>query len=674
MKRHLLFFVFLIFLTFPHTCNGQIQYSWQQFVEDYTADFSDNEDEVALQEELDYLETLQQSPLNLNDVTQEELQQLPFLNSKQIDDIINYRDKHQPLFGTEELLLIPSLSHRTRQYLSLFLVCKPTKKEKVDFLHQLLKGRHEITTRIDIPLYTRDGYKNNSDLSQSRKYLGDKLYTILRYRYNNSDTLKYGFTAEKDAGEPFASRGNSLYDSYSFYFFLQPKHARYVFALGDYRIHFGEGLIIGNGFMAGRTSALSMSTSPIQSIKPHTGVSESDFFRGVAGAFRIKKFAFTLSGAYTPKDAILRGDSVISSFKTDGYHRTKSEQSNRYNVYNLSFGADINWNTKHIKLGVSGLTAHYNYEISPSNKIYNKYALRGKSVQVGSLHYNISILPSLKTLGEMALSTGGGTAYLNTLRYYPLQGIQLISIQRYYGIRFHSPFGYAFKAGSKIQNERGVYLGFDANLNKQWEIRGFSDFFYFPWATYKYPRSAHGQAYMSEISFHPQAFCNFLVQYQFQKNQYKSSENEHLHPYRHSIRLSAVYSPRFLTLQTNIYGTFVKQKDNNPSKGFLISQKLGYNKRNWHITGLFAYFHTEDYNSRIYQYTPNVVYAHSFSQFYGNGIHGDLVGRAHITNFCELSLRYSITHYFDRSYISSGAERIASSSKNDLTIQGRFYF
>lgn len=674
MKKLHIFFAFLTFFTLPFTCKGQIEYSWQQFVEDYIADFSDSENEETLQENLDYLETLQQSPLNINDVTPEELQQLPFLNSKQIDDIIIYRDKHQPLFGTEELILIPSLSHRTRQYLSLFLTCRPTKNVKANLLHQLFSGKHEVTTRIDIPLYTRDGYKNNSNLSQNRKYLGDKLYTILRYRYNNSDTLKYGFTAEKDAGEPFASRGNLLYDSYSFYFFLQPKHARYALAVGDYRIHFGEGLVIGNGFMTGRTSFLSTGNSSIQAIKPHTGVSESDFFRGVAGSLRIKHLSFTLFGAYTPKDAILKGDSAISSFKTDGYHRTKSEQSNRNNVYNLCFGADINWNTKRMSLGLSGLTTHYNHEISPNNKTYNKYALRGKSVQVGGLHYSLSILPSLKTLGEMAISTGGGTAFLNTLRYYPLQGVQLVSVQRYYGIRFHSPFGYAFKAGSRIQNERGVYLGVDANLTRQWEIRGYSDFFYFPWVTYKYPQSTYGQAYMSEISFHPNANCNFLIQYQYKKNQYKSSEGKHLHPYRQSIRLSAVYSPQFLTLQTNVYGTFVKQENNKLSQGFLVSQKIGFNKRNWHITGLIAYFHTDDYNSRIYQYTPNVVYAHSFSQFYGHGIHGDLVGRMRIAKFLELSLRYSLTHYFDRSEISSNAERIASSSKNDVTIQGRFYF
>lgn len=70
----------------------------------------------------------------------------------------------------------------------------------------LTTGKHEIAINTSTPFYTADGYKTDSKISNSSKYLGDKNRFALRYHYKYNDELQFGITTEKDAGEPFACR------------------------------------------------------------------------------------------------------------------------------------------------------------------------------------------------------------------------------------------------------------------------------------------------------------------------------------------------------------------------------------------------------------------------------------------------------------------------------------
>ena len=63
-------------------------------------------DQEELQEDL---LRLAEQPINLNAATQADLQQLPFLSPRQIDDILLYIYRH-PMDSLYELRLIPSLS------------------------------------------------------------------------------------------------------------------------------------------------------------------------------------------------------------------------------------------------------------------------------------------------------------------------------------------------------------------------------------------------------------------------------------------------------------------------------------------------------------------------------------------------------------------------------------
>lgn len=78
-------------------------------------------------------------------------------------------------------------------------------------------GKQELSTRVDMPFYTKSGYKlhTKEELKKNpnKQYLGYGYYHSLRYSFHYRDKIYLGLTAEKDAGEPFfAGQNRKGYD------------------------------------------------------------------------------------------------------------------------------------------------------------------------------------------------------------------------------------------------------------------------------------------------------------------------------------------------------------------------------------------------------------------------------------------------------------------------------
>ncbi len=84
-----------------------------------------------------------------------------------------------------------------------------------------------------------------------------------------------------------------------------------------------------------------------------------------------------------------------------------------------------------------------------------------------------------------------------------------------------------------------------------------------------------------------------------------------------------------------------------------------------------GYFHTEDYDSRIYAYDTGTLYQFSFPMYDGEGIRYSLLARADISSHVLLIARLQTVNYFDRSSIGTGLQAIDRSSKTDLQLQLR---
>ena len=174
-------------------------------------DLADDEDDYDWQQELEDLAHRLDNPINLNAATRQELEQLPMLSPRQVENLLAYVYVHGQMQSISELHLVEDMDRRTIDLVAPFLTVEPgDSRSHMPRLGRLLaRSRHELTVRQDIPLYTRQGYTTGN-------YLGDKYYHSLRYSLAGGDYLQAGLSAEKDAGEPmFALHNRKGYDSYS---------------------------------------------------------------------------------------------------------------------------------------------------------------------------------------------------------------------------------------------------------------------------------------------------------------------------------------------------------------------------------------------------------------------------------------------------------------------------
>lgn len=662
--------VLLLLAAMPATLCAQ-QPTWQEFVEDYAADMQNDETTATrLEQQLDELEQLHRNPLNLNEASREQLARITFLSKRQLDDLVLYLSKHRPLLHLGEMELVRSFDDRTRRWLSLFVMVAPVQTaRKATFLSSLVGGRHEVLARVGIPFYRREGFKQNSSLSRSARYLGDRNSARFRYQYSSADTLRYGFTADKDAGEPMACRGNALFDSYSLYVAYSPTHRKLQFVLGDYYVHFGEGLIMGGNALF--SSLANYQPRPQRAIKPHTSASECDFLRGAAVLWRVGSMELTAFGSLTQPDAIVRGDSAITSLPTSGLHRTEREMKYRRSATRLTGGADITFRGEQVALGASFMATRLNKPLAPANRLYNRYALRGRSTTAVGLH-GLWNGRSVALQGELALSQGGGHAHIVSLNWQPRYNWRLIAAERFYAMRYHAPFGRSLSAGSGVQNERGAYLATHYAPMRSLMLDGFVDWSYRPWPTYTYSSASHGLACRAGATY---SFGGGNLQgyWQYCNNTYRE-EGRSLQHERHSARIAWVRKWRLLNFTAE--GRYVSaQSEGNKHQGWATALRWNVRpEKELQMSGLVAYFDAPHYSARIYQYEPNVPYGATSLSLYGRGMRLSLMAKGLLGHWGELSARYGLTRKFDHKGFSSGADRINRNTKQDVVLQARIFF
>ena len=106
----------------------------------------------------------------------------------------------------------------------------------------------------------------------------------------------------------------------------------------------------------------------------------------------------------------------------------------------------------------------------------------------------------------------------------------------------------------------------------------------------------------------------------------------------------------------------------------MVSETAGFKTGNIALNALVAYFHTDNYDSRLYLYESGPRYTFSIPMVYGHGLRYMLMAQWQPSRRLLLTAKIATTNYFDRSTISSGYQQIDASSMTDLDIQLRWRF
>ena len=654
----------------------------ESLIEDVFEDLSVNNltdnsvNELDWGNELEDLAARLREPVNLNSATREQLEQFPFLSDIQIEHILAYVYIHGQMQTLYELQLVEEMDERTIRYLLPFVCIKAINNRPAFQWKTMLKsagkyGKNELLTRFDIPFYKRKGYEH--------AYLGPAVYNSVKYGFRYSDRLYAGIVAEKDAGEPFGGLHNRYgYDYYSFYLLLKNCGRLKTLAVGNYRLSFGQGMVISTDYLMGKTIYASSFNSRGSGIKKHSSTDEYNYFRGAAATMSLAKH-WNVSGFYSHRslDGTIIGGEITSIYKT-GLHRSQKE-ADKKNLFAMQLtGGNVSYQHNRIKLGVTGIYYLFNRTYEPELTGYSKYN------QHGNNFYNLGMDYAYRWhrfsfQGETAVGKQGW-ASLNRLQYSPVQNTRIMLIHRFYSYNYWAMFARSFAEGGKVQNEQGYYMGLETSPFRYWTFFTSFDMFSFPWKKYRTGKPSRGLDGLVQATYTPHPGLSMYVKYRYkQKERDETNSKEKLtlpifhHQFRYRLNyfLSEVFSSR-TTLDYNHFHS----QDRAASKGYQATQMVS-SRLLW--TRLFAdvqgsYFCTDDYDSRVYVSEKGLLYAFYTPSFQGRGFRWVVRLRYELNKHWLFITRFGETLYLDRDEIGSGNDLIRGNKKADMQMQLRIKF
>ena len=622
------------------------------------------------EEAMELLETRAAERINLNQTSREELEQLPFLTAQEVEGLVEYLDRYRPVRSLNELRMVKSLDYDKRELLTHFVYVGDEQPRSVwpKLKDVMTHGRHTLMATAKVPFYDRRGDQNG--------YLGYKYRHDVRYQFSYQNRIKFGLTGAQDAGEPFFANRNAWgYDHYSYYLQLRDIGRLEELNVGMYRVQMGMGLVMNTAFQLGKLATLQSLGRSTHTLTAHSSRSAANYLRGAAATVRLSKsWRVTAFASYRDVDATLNSDGTARTLLTDGYHRTPTEMEKKSNTQRTDLGGSVGWRRGTLYVNANGVFTHLSRQLLPAkqNTPYRQYAAEGNDFFNASLDYGYND-HRWTVAGETAVNRQGAVAALHSVGCKLSDEWSVMVLHRYYDKRYTALHGRSFSEGGHVQNEHGVYLGAHWQPSRRWQLQGYADYAHFTWPRYQVSASSDAfDALLSARCQHRQWTVDGRYRYHIRQRN-DSTKHYLANRTEQRLRLGIGYAatPQLsLRLQTD--GVSVRMQGTS-SYGIMVSEHASWQWRWLKVEEHAGWFHTDDYDSRLYQYERSVRYDFSFPMYYGHGLRYSLMLRATIARQLTATAKLGVTNYLDRSTIGSGLQQVVGhTSMTELLLQLRY--
>ncbi|MEI6748634.1 MAG: helix-hairpin-helix domain-containing protein [Bacteroidales bacterium] len=640
---------------------------------------------------LDDLGRLKRHPINLNAATDDDLRNLSFLNELQIANLRAYIMQYGSIASIYELQMIEGFSQEMIELMLPFItLTAQSEKDKITLKRLLHYGKADILLRYQQLLEQQKGYLPASDsgllLNPNARYLGNQGRLFTRFKYAYSDRLQFGFTGEKDPGETFFPSNDTLKKGFDFFsthaFYQGPGLVRQV-AVGDYQVQFGQGLTLWSGLSFGKLPGEVGGKKAGMGIKPSTSSNENLFMRGAATTLASGKFGLTLFYSTHKVDAnLVQGDTLsasdtyLTSLQESGYHRTPGELADKDASTIKAGGGHLTYQTGTLRLGATAWQQKLDAILQkPSTPEYLFYVTKKTSVYTG-IDYDY-LYKKLNLYGEFARGDNGAVAYVGGISFAADPRFLISSTYRNYPRDYVNLISSAFAENSSPMNETGLYTGFVASLASKWTLTAYVDQYRFGWLRYRVEAPSRGEEYSAQLNWQASRSSEISLRFREQHKQLNSTENMYLNTIqtndKRNIRLQVSINPLpYLSLKSRIeYSEYRDSK--GISKGYLLYQDVGFRpeKSKLSLVFRFALFDAPDYNSRLYAYENDVLYAFTSTAFNGIGSRFYIVAAWKLNRHAEIWAKYSRAYYSDRQIIGSGLDEIDGNTRSEIKVQLR---
>lgn len=664
----------------------------QQIIENIAAESEDELDYSILAEELEYL---YENPLNINSATSEELDKLVMLNDFQIQSLLAYRKKYKKLLTLYELKNIEGFNSRTVSMLLPFVyLSNKEETEKWKLKNALKYGRNDLFFRFTTLLENQAGYEKVSDSIRQAKpnkyYLGSKHRVYSRYRFNYKNKLQWGITAEKDPGEQFF-RGNQKYgfDFYSAHLLIKDVGIVKTLVIGDYQAMLGQGLIMWSYMSMGKSAYIMDVRKKTQGLNKYSSADENSFLRGVGATLDFKNISFTAFGSYkkvdaniSPADTLTQEEAFFSSFDNTGIHATPNQIAKKDALTEALVGANVSWNAKKFKVGISGVGLKYDLPLVKNDKPYNRYTFQDDK------NYNLSadfqfMFKSLYFFGEAGISKSGGKAVVAGALMKFAERINGSILYRNFSRNFQTNYGNAFREGGRVENEEGLYLGLEIHPIRKVKITGYYDFFKFPWLKIYSDAPSMGYDFLVRTDYKPTRNLSMYLQFKKKEKQRNNTiETARIPELIPEKKLSTRYHLAYRInqqwyLQSRIEISKYQKNTEKSEYGYSIYQDVScspFEKLPFKITVRYSIFETDSYHARIYAYESDVLYAYSIPSVYYKGTRWYALFNYKLGKHLDFWLRYHQTWYANKNKISTGLNQINGNTRTEVKFQIRYKF
>ncbi|MDB5119802.1 MAG: hypothetical protein JWN56_1020 [Sphingobacteriales bacterium] len=658
-------------------------FSTQQIIESLSENVNEDFDYSELTERLNYYKL---HPININDTNPQQLSELGFLTTLQINTLMQHIRENGDLLDLLELQGISDFDPETIANLLLFVYIKQANAIKNLSITDLSsKANHDLLIRYGQLFQKQEGFKI-PDTSNRSRYLGSANRFFVRYRYSYGENISFSLNLEKDAGEQFMSRKSKGFDFYSGSLAIKNIGKINKLVIGDYSLQFGQGLSLWSGLSFGKGASVTTLAKQDAGLKAYTSVNEFSYLRGLAATISVNHFVFTPFISYQNLDASMsKVDSLsendeITSLGLSGLHRTQSEISNKKAVSQLLFGSNIQYAHKDLKIGFNAYQASFNRNFEVGKALYKQFEFAGKSLTNFSTYYSYAY-KNTYFFGELAHSITSGYALVNGLITSLSPKLSIILLYRHYDKDFHSLYNQSVSESSSAINERGFYTGLTYKPIRTIELSAYADRFEFPWLKYGVDAPSKGYDLLSQLSYTPNKKLKAMVRFRFKQKE----ENDDVLNTVNVLQTVGKYNYRFkvsykinksITLRNRVEFTDYQKENTAKESGYLMYQDVIYDPMQSKFSGniRFAIFDTNGFNSRIYAFENDVLYSYSVLGYQNSGTRCYVNGRYILKRGLDVWCRWSFTNYANLESIGSGLDKIDGHIKSDIKLQLRYQF
>ncbi|WP_185968803.1 helix-hairpin-helix domain-containing protein [Carboxylicivirga sp. M1479] len=619
---------------------------------------------------------LNQNPINLNTASKNDLERLFFLTDFQIENILFYRYENGDLYSVYELQAVEKLDSATIQYMLPFVcVRQPEEKRK-------MRVYGNVLARVQSTFQTPEGYLSDND-STAPNYLGSKEKWLTRGRVYFGDKAELGFTLEKDQGEQAFPKTFPAADFNSAFVRInQPIKLIDNWIIGDYRLSFGQGLGVWTDMAFSKSTETVQLRRRAKGSNVYTSVNESSFLRGSALKLQHNKWSATPFYSYKKRDASMVNDTMsslgISSLQETGYHRTATELQNKHTVSEAVYGLQSAYQHHYFHMDAGYVNWHLNTHINEKEHLKDKYKLAGSTQETYWLSHTI-FLNRLTIFGEVAMQNAEEFGVYQGLTYQSNNDVNISLAYRKYSKAYTSILSNPFSESSTRGGESGVFASISFKPGRRWLAKAFIDIFSYEWLRYNVYRPSDGFEIFAQLNYEINQQSNSYIRYKStikERNGSELTNNYQINNYqKDNFRLFYAYQPddkwRFQTqMEHAIY-----KEEKMRSYAWMVFQDVRVKPTHWLALSVrYVLFDIDDYNSRIYSYEPDVLYAFTVPAYMNKGTRVLFNFNVKPSSRLRIWARLAHTNYSNLEEIGSGNQLIKGSVISDWKLQLQYRF